>query len=69
MNTWQTVTRAITRQLSRDELTAVASHGADAGWHGFTYHRDTDAFYRKHRSAINTRVLEMAKEFGMDPVD
>ena len=47
----------------------VANHGADAGFCGFTYYTQTGRFYRANRSAINRMVVDMAQEFGIDPVD
>lgn len=47
----------------------VADHGADAGWHGFIYHRDTCSFYRRNRAALLELVKEQADEFGQSPAE
>lgn len=64
-----TLCRAVIRALGgRDYLADVARHGAASGFPGFTYYRDTDRFYRRHRAAINALVMELARDFGEDPV-
>lgn len=60
---------AVLRQLGggQDAIeTAIdaGAHGADSGWSGFTYYRDTCAFTAKHRTAIAAQVEDMAREFG-----
>lgn len=32
------------KEMARD----VANHGADAGFHGFTYYHDTESFTKRH---------------------
>ncbi len=61
-----TLTRAVLRRVDREQLRDVATHGADAGWSGFTYYTDTCAFYRKHRKAIMQRLAEDAESMGTD---
>ena len=74
--------QAVVRQLGYDPkdlddkdgelygiLSDVASHGADAGWSGFTYYHDTVKFTKADRKAIETLVREMADEWGQNPVD
>lgn len=58
------LTRAILRRLSREELRDVASHGADAGWPGFTYYDDTNAFYKAHKSDILALAKQTADDLG-----
>lgn len=48
------------------ELRDIARHGAaNMAVHGFTYYRDTAAFYEANRAAIMKRVADMANELGM----
>lgn len=60
------LTRAVLRRLDRDQLEDVASHGADAGWPGFTYHSDTVAFYKAHKADILALAKQDADDFGTD---
>src|SRR5688572_13343543 len=66
---------AVLEQLSDDPdyaaetLAEVARHPrADAGWPGFTYYKDTCAFFEANQAAIVQLVKDMADEFGMDAV-
>lgn len=61
-----TLTRAVLARVDREQLADVARHGADAGWPGFTYYKDTCRFYRRHRKAIMQRLAEDADSMGMD---
>lgn len=42
----------------------INSHGADAGWVGFTYTKDTCEFYKANRKEINDWIKETAEEMG-----
>lgn len=42
----------------------IAGHGADAGWCGFTYTKDTCEFYRANRKKINDWIKDTAEEMG-----
>lgn len=61
---------AVLRQLGHGRITREAidaaieagRHGADAGWPGFTYTRDTVAFVRRRRSAIVECIEHAALE-------
>jgi hypothetical protein len=48
----------------REAMQDVASHGADAGWNGFTYYRDTCKFAENHLPAIRELLEDDASEFG-----
>ena len=52
----------------KESLEDVYKGGADAGFCGFTYYGDTVNFYKRNRDEINARVLELAEEFGEDPI-
>lgn len=39
-------------------------HGADAGWPGFTWYRDTVPFGRRHKRAILECAAELAGDLG-----
>lgn len=38
--------------LTIDQMLEVAEHGADAGWSGFIYFKDTSRFAKRHRKMI-----------------
>ena len=63
------LTRAILRKLDREELADVARHGADAGWNGFTYYTDTEAFYRAHKADILALAKDEATDFGQEMLE
>lgn len=42
----------------------IARHGADSGWSGFTYYRETVAFARRNRAAILEALQDMASGCG-----
>lgn len=60
------MTRAILRQLNREQLADVARHGADSGWNGFTYTSDCCAFYKAHKADILDLAKQTANEMGED---
>lgn len=63
---------AVLRQLGDGRITREAidtaieagRHGADAGWHGFTWTRDTVAFSKRHREAIVACIERQSIELG-----
>lgn len=67
--------RAVIRQLGgdRDEaldtLRDVCRGGANAGFPGFTYYKDTSEFFRQNRSEIVVKVKQMASDLGEEPMD
>jgi len=63
------MTRAILRQVDREQLEDVARHGADAGWNGFTYYTETCAFFKAHKSDILELAKQMADDFGQDTLE
>lgn len=60
------LTRAILKQIGgdREALADVARHGAAGGFCGFTYYKDTSAFYRKNREEIKKLLVETSENFG-----
>jgi hypothetical protein len=64
-----TVVRAVARRIGRDSIGDVNNHGIDGGFSGFTYARDTLAFFKSHRAAIVAMVKDMADDLGENPVD
>ena len=48
------------QEMARD----VAAHGADAGFSGWIYHRETMEFFRKNRKAILGYAEEVAHDLG-----
>ena len=64
---------AVLRQLGggADAVSSAldaASHGADSGFSGFTYYRDTIVFALRHRRAIAQMVRDMASDLGEEPI-
>lgn len=60
------LTRAILRRLNREELADVARNSADAGWSGFTYYNETNAFYKAHKADILVLAQQSANDLGED---
>ena len=46
----------------------IVNNGADGGYHGFTYYRDTCAFYDANEDAIWTAICDDADGFGQTPM-
>lgn len=62
--------RSVIRQIGdKDSLRDVLRGGADAGFCGFTYYRDTVAFFKRNRQDICALVESMAQELGENPAD
>lgn len=51
-----------------DHAADVANYGAAGGFTGFIYYTETGRFYRTNRASINRMVVDMAQEFGMEPI-
>ena len=51
--------------LDAEDIRGLAEHGADGGWQGLTYYRETCALYQKHKEEIWEMLFEDAEEFGM----
>ena len=47
----------------------VAEHGADAGWSGFVYYRETTEFFRKYSDEILTMLNAEANDYGITPAE
>ena len=62
------VIHAVVRRVGRESLADIASHGADAGWAGFTYYTDTVKFFKAHRADIASMVERMADDMGEEPI-
>jgi hypothetical protein len=75
MTTTNTLRDAVIAQLggdeseARDTLRDVAFHGADVGFAGFTYTRDTCQFFADNRADILALVRETASDFGEPPME
>lgn len=62
--------RAVVRQIGdKESLRDVANHGADGGFCGFTYYRDTVDFFKKNRKEIVDLVNQMADDLGESAAD
>ena len=62
------LSRSIIRTVGRDTIQDLAEHGADAGFCGITYYRDTVMYYKRHRADINALVRQTADGFGEEPI-
>ena len=66
---------AVIAQLNCDDdevnstMADIASHGADAGFSGFIYHRETCQFARDNMTAIYRQIKDDAADFGVDPLE
>lgn len=71
MTTHERLYHAIKRHADLEDETIIdaGAHGADAGWGGFTYYRDTCAFTAANRRNIADLVEQVAEEFGQGPVE
>lgn len=63
------LTRAILKNLDREQLEDVARHGADAGWSGFTYYNETVAFFKAHKADILEMAKQDANDFGQEMLE
>ena len=63
-----TLARAVIKQLGgKDALIDVNNHGANSGFCGFTYYKDTVPFYEKHRQEILSLLEADGEDFGEEP--
>lgn len=65
----QTMARSIRRKLNKAEREDCASHGANTGWAGFTYYKDTVKFYNRHETAIWELLENDAQDQGMGTLE
>lgn len=66
--------RAVVRQMGGwqsfcDSAPDITRHGIDGGFHGFIYHRDTEPFATRNRSAIAEHARTQADDFGTSIVE
>ena len=65
----ESLIRATIRQAGgwdsfREMAPDVTNHGADCGFHGFTYYRDTEPFAKRNKEAILEACQNMADDMG-----
>ena len=60
------LTRAVLKQIggNREALKDVARYGAAGGFCGFTYYKDTSAFFRKNSEEIKKLLGETSESYG-----
>lgn len=68
------LTKAVMKQLgggeeARQTTIDVAQHGADGGYLGFTYTRETVAFYKANKGLIINFVDAQANDLGVDMLE
>lgn len=61
--------RAVHSTVGADYLEDLARHGANGGFPGITYYRDTVAFFKRNRKDIVRLVESMAEDMGEVPCD
>jgi hypothetical protein len=52
----------------KDDLQDIANHGADAGYSGITYYRDTVHLYERFEDEIFEALTDDTEQFGADNV-
>lgn len=63
--------RAVVRQAGgwsnfQEMASDVANYGADAGWHGFIYYRETIPFFKRNKAEILQLAKNQADDFGSE---
>lgn len=66
--------RAVVRQMGGwqsfcESAPDITRHGIDGGFAGFIYHRDTEPFAQKNRSAIAEMAKETASDCGVGVIE
>lgn len=65
---YEVLRRAILRQAKPDDPEQfwrdVREYGAETGWPGFTYFRDTIRFYERNKKAIWDLLVNLAEQTG-----
>lgn len=61
--------RAVVRQSGgwesfKESAPDIANHGIDGGFNGFIYTKDTNAFAKRNRAAIQAMAAQQADDFG-----
>jgi hypothetical protein len=71
MNVYERLRKAIKDHsgLDDEQIRDAGSHGADAGWAGFTYTTDACEFYRANKEDIWELLRDAADEQGMKPME
>jgi hypothetical protein len=55
--------------MDEAEIEQAGEQGADAGWSGFTYTKDTIEFYDKYEEMIWELLEETSADMGMKPLE
>lgn len=50
--------------FTKQEIRDICNYGADAGWHGLTYYRDTCKLYDRFECEIWDRLTDDAESYG-----
>lgn len=66
---YKSLINAVTSRVGLESIEDINRHGISGGFGGFIYYSDTVAFYKRYRALINRMTLEMASEFGEQPID
>ena len=65
----KTLISGVLNRIGTDYIEDVNSHGADAGFPGFTYYDDTHRFAMRHRKTIVSMLENQAQELGEEVVE
>jgi hypothetical protein len=66
--TAKTFKQWMTANLTRGEMRDLVENGADSGWPGLTYTRDTVVLYDKYEEEIWERLNALADDLGEHPM-
>lgn len=63
---YETLLKAIKEHsgMEESEIIEAGEHGADTGWAGFSYYKDTGEFYEKYEDAIWELLEQQAEDMG-----
>lgn len=64
MGTHGTFREWLAEMLDAEQIEDLATHGADAGWPGLTYYRETRALYERFEGEIWEALERDAEDFG-----
>lgn len=48
------------------EMSDIAKHGADTGWHGLTWYTDTCKLYNRFKDEMWDMLVDDANDYGCD---
>jgi len=61
---YESLIKAVIRQVGKESIPDVLEHGADTGFDGFIYYDDTNRFFNRHKKQILKLAEELASGIG-----